>query len=398
MENRKYRIVVTSLVPQPVGYDGKSGALTRLAEILKRLSLLEKVKIAVVSSNAAFPDYLRENGVEFEGVSVKSKLKFKSLTGLCFKSLYILAKSFFVLKLDFLKRENERTIAYASSDLFWEVIPACWFKKRNGDILWVQVIHHIYPKWKTRPGRKTTNFFGYWLQRFSFRLIKKHSDAIIVLNDNVRKKLLKLGFSESRLKLSSNGIDFEYFDRMEKSESRYDGVFLGRLSPSKGIADIAGIWKNVCREIPEAKIAVIGGGDKEAKNFLLKKIEKDDLKKNIDFLGFLENEKAYSILKSGKVFLFPSHEEGWGIAIAEAMACGLPVVSWDLPVYKSVFKNFTVQVEEGNIAKISDEIIRLLRNENLRETIANMGKEYIKKYSWDEVCAKEREIIRSCRI
>lgn len=60
MENKGYKIVVTSLVPRAVGYDGKSGALVRLAEILKRLGRLDGLKITAVSSDKRFFDFLRE--------------------------------------------------------------------------------------------------------------------------------------------------------------------------------------------------------------------------------------------------------------------------------------------------------------------------------------------------
>ena len=48
----------------------------------------------------------------------------------------------------------------------------------------------------------------------------------------------------------------------------------------------------------------------------------------------ISGKDALSVVKSVLVFVFPSHEEGWGIAICEAMACGLAVVAYDLPAYE----------------------------------------------------------------
>jgi glycosyltransferase involved in cell wall biosynthesis len=177
------------------------------------------------------------------------------------------------------------------------------------------------------------------------------------------------------------------------SESEYEGVFLGRLNPSKGIADLVEIWKNVSREIPGAKLAVIGGEEAEMKNYLRKKIKEFELEENIRLLGYLEDEKAHPILKSGKVFLFPSREEGWGIAIAEAMACGLPVVSWNLPVFKEIFEGYTIQINENDISAFSEKVVELLRNDELRKKTGKDGKEFIKKYSWERVTERELEAI-----
>lgn len=395
MKNNEYKIIVTSLVPHSIGYSGKTGASVRLTEILKRFNRLDNLKIAAVSSGEHFFDYLRENGIDFERISIKSNLKFKSLTGLCLKSLIIITKSFFVLKLDFLENKDRKVILYSSSDLFWEVIPAFFFKTRKKNTKWIQVIHHVYPDWRKRPGRKAVNFFGYFFQRFSFWLIKKKADKIILVSNLVKNKLAKIGFFEDRMSVSPNGIDLGYFENIKKAELEYDGVFLGRLSRSKGISDLIDIWKNVCGDFPEARLAVIGGGNEAVKKYLQKKIGDYNLEKNIDLLGFLEDERAHTILKSGKVFLFPSHEEGWGIAIAEAMACGLPVVSWDLPIFREIFNSHSILVKENNINQFSEKIIELLKNNQLRREIGDGSRDFVKKYSWEKAAEKELKIITS---
>lgn len=390
---KKIRLIITVLTPAPASHNGKTGGLVRLAEILKRFSDPNKIKVVLVSSDEGYADYFRDNGIEAEFKSVKSNLKFKSLIGLCLKSLFIIAKSFFVLKLDFLESKDEKVIVYASSDLFWEVIPAFYFKVRKKNIKWVQAIHHVYPDWKRRPGRKVINFFGCYLQRFSFWLIRKKADRIISVSALVRNKLAKMGFPEDRMSVSFNGIDLKYFENIKKAEETYDGVFLARLNYSKGILDLIEIWKNVCGELPGAKLAVIGGGGDEEKKYLQKRIAENKLEKNIALLGFVEDEKAHPILKSGKVFLFPSHEEGWGIAIAEAMVCGLPVVSWDLPVYKEIFEDYTMQIKENDLDLFSNKVLEFLKNDAMRKKVGENGKAFIKKYSWENVAEKELEII-----
>jgi glycosyltransferase involved in cell wall biosynthesis len=214
-----------------------------------------------------------------------------------------------------------------------------------------------------------------------------------VVNGLVKNKLMTLGFPGNKIFVSSNGIDLKYFENIKRTEFSYEGVFLGRLNYSKGLADLIEIWKKVCQELPESKLAVIGGGNNEMKNFMMKNISNNKLERNIDLLGFLKDEKAYPILKSGKVFLFPSHEEGWGIAIAEAMACGLPVIGWDLPNLKPVFGNHILRVEENNFNLFAKKTIELLKNEKLRKKIGDEGREFIRKYSWENVAMKEYEII-----
>jgi glycosyltransferase involved in cell wall biosynthesis len=392
MRETDIQLILTSLAPEPVWHHGKTGAGVRLAEILKCLKKTDETDILCICTPHNKKNF-EESGARVEFKTVNTNLKFKGFVGLCLKSLLILAKSFFVLNLDFLNGNGQRKIVYASSDLFWEVFPVYYFKLRKKNTEWVQVIHHIYPDWEKRPGSKVTGFFGFYFQRFSFWLIRRKADKIIVLNSLVKNELLKRGFSESRIFVSVNGVDVDYFESVGKSGVAYDGVFLGRLSPSKGVSDLVEIWKNVLREIPEARLAIVGGGGAEEKNFLLKKIRDSGLEKNIDLLGYLEDEKAHPILKSAKIFLFPSHEEGWGIAIAEAMACGLPVVSWDLSVFGEIFGDCIIQIKENDTGLFSEKVVGLLNQEALRKKIGADGKEFVKKYSWNKVADREWEII-----
>lgn len=58
---------------------------------------------------------------------------------------------------------------------------------------------------------------------------------------------------------------------------------------------------------------------------------------HITMLESVPDDYLYSLLKSSKVFVFPSHEEGWGIAVCEAMAAGLPIVAYDLAPFREFF-------------------------------------------------------------
>ena len=210
----------------------------------------------------------------------------------------------------------------------------------------------------------------------------------------IKNELLLRDFNEKKIYISSNGINSDYFNLSQPGALAYDGVFLGRMNASKGVDDLLTIWKKVCEKNPEAKLAIIGGAEKKFKLEFIQRIKSAGLEKNILVLGFLEDEKAFSLLKASKVFIFPSHEEGWGIVVAQALACGVPVVSWDLSVYKEIFENHTIRVEENNTNLFAETVVKLLENDFKRKEIGESGYEFIKKCSWKEVAKKELEIIK----
>ena len=123
----------------------------------------------------------------------------------------------------------------------------------------------------------------------------------------------------------------------------------------------------------KAQLAIIYAGSKDLELALMKKIKEEKLETNI-FMLPLTGDRALSMVKNSKVFVFPSHEEGWGIAICEAMACGLPVVAYDLPVYREIFKEGIVTVPLNDIKRFSEEVIDLLENDEKRHILGDKAR------------------------
>jgi len=68
----------------------------------------------------------------------------------------------------------------------------------------------------------------------------------------------------------------------------------------------------------------------------------------------------FQVLKSSKIFILPSYNESWALVVCEAMACGLPVVAYDLPVFEEVYKKGMILIPIGDIDKFAGAILKLL--------------------------------------
>lgn len=286
-------------------------------------------------------------------------------------------------------------IIYSSSDFFPDVIPAFIYKSFFRKTKWVQCIFHVYSDWRIRPGNKFINFIAEHLQKLSFILIRFKSDHVIVINNGTRSQLIHYGFQPNRVKQAPCGVDINYLNKLPASERIFDGLFIGRLHPTKGIFDLLKIWKIVVESRPSAKLGIVGAGAATITQDLKGKIQEMGLKNNIELLGGLENNVAFSLLKSSKTFLFPSHEEGWGIAIAEAMACRVPVVAWDLNVYSEVFENYLIQISEGNYDSFAKKILFWLMNEDEGKKYSEQAYKFISKFDWDNVGFQEETNLKN---
>ncbi len=358
-----------------------AGGDVRFIEIFRRVVGLN----LVVITSAKGKQVCREKQLTASYIQTTRETCFKNI--LCTYFIRV----FKALSLN-IQIKNGDTI-YVTSDFLPDVVPAFFYKRKAKHAKWVQVIHHLYPNPFIRVGNFSANLFGYFSQQVGFALIKRCADVIIVVNPLMKQQLSQIGFRKERIFVNYNGVDFDKIQNFSSSQVVYDGVFLGRLNLSKGVLDLLTIWKDVVLKNPEALLAVIGGGDSKLENILKNAVIEEKLEKNILVLGYLEDKQAFSILKSSQVFVFPSHEEGFGIAILEAMACGLPVVAWDLPVYKPLFPGGILYVPITHVTEFSSQITHLLQNKKFRDLLSDQAIHVSKCYSWDSIAKRELSIL-----
>ena len=99
------------------------------------------------------------------------------------------------------------------------------------------------------------------------------------------------------------------------------------------------------------------------------------------------------ILSSSQIFITPSHEEGWGIAIAEAMFHQLPVVCWNLKNLKSIYQQHIFTAPLNNYSKFSHQIIKLLDKPKTAQRLGQDNTKFIRQFSWRKVALTEFNIL-----
>jgi glycosyltransferase involved in cell wall biosynthesis len=366
--------------------EGLSGSDLRFIEIAKRITD-KKTQLIVVTSRLG-KELCVKKGLKASFKVTSNENKFSHII------LTYAMRIFSTIFHNFGAKED--TVLYATSDFLPDVFPIYFFKLRNKNVRWIQTIHHIQGNPFVRVGKSLfVNFLGFFSQKMSLILIKKRADIVVVMNTLIKKQLLDAGFSENRIHINCNGVNFDDIKAFTPSVLKYDGVFLGRLNVSKGIFDLVKVWSYVVAKNPNAKLAIIGKGDKQIEKGLWDYAASLNITKNIDFLGYLSDSNAFGILKSAKVFIFPSYEEGFGIAILEAMACGLPVVTYNLPVYREIFEDKLTSVPAGLTAVMARRVCFLLENPEVARVIATTGMSIVEKYDWDKIAERELRLIKN---
>jgi len=207
-----------------------------------------------------------------------------------------------------------------------------------------------------------------------------------VVNSKIKEQLLLYKVPENKIRIINNGIDFNLLNNvLDNTKKEYDAVFVGRLMHHKGILDLVEIWSKVVKKIPEAKIAILGNGEKYYLEQIKKKIIQHKLEKSFLLLGFIDGNGKYKIMKKSKMLILPSYLEGKPNVFNEAMACKLPVVTYELDYYKEFYGNLLNYVRKGDKEKFAQKIISLLNNKNMRLKQGRANGDFINKYSWQNV-------------
>ena len=268
-----------------------------------------------------------------------------------------------------------------------DIVPALFFGPKN---CVVQLWHLQDPPWK-RPGAFAHNMLAYANERIGLLLLRYFFPALIVGTPQVARQL---NAKHKRVYVTTNGVDhLQLF--AQSGEARKGGVFIGRLHPSKGVEDLIAAWDVVVRELGPIPLNIIGDGMPEYRALLQLKIDVHGLSDSVHLAGRVSEEEKARLLNAAEVFVFPSYEEGWGIAIAEAMAAQLPCVTYDLPVFDEVFTSGRVSAPLGSVEQLADRICNVLRDDALRERLSSEATTLASGFSWQRAADIELDALRS---
>jgi glycosyltransferase involved in cell wall biosynthesis len=239
---------------------------------------------------------------------------------------------------------------------------------------------------------KTQGLFGRLVEDLNIRQARH----IIAHTRLIRENLISAGAKAAAISLIPNGVDLAFINSCPPAADGYDIIFVGRLIREKGADLLIKAAALAKAKLGEIRCLIIGDGPEKEK---LKRLAADlGLARNVFFKENLEYSEVISCLKAAKVFVFPSMREGFGIAVLEAMACGVPVITVNHPLNASrelVEESLAGVVCEPAAEAIAQEISRYLHNENLRQQAASRGREFAAGYDWDAIAAKSEELYLS---
>lgn len=281
----------------------------------------------------------------------------------------------------------EKTHAQGIAGHVWEqfILPT---KLKRDSILWspansgpiavrnqALTIHDLspleHPEWFTKS-------YSIWY-RLLLPILAKRVRVIFTPSEYVKRKVMKW-FEVENVIVTPNGVDTRVFRPIVKQRAidfpqKYV-LFLGSIQPRKNLKGLMQAWVQIKDKFKDTWLVVAG---ESGKVFRSVKFFADE---RIRFLNYVPEGDLPALYANTELFALPSFDEGFGLPVLEAMACGTPVIVSDGGALPEVVGDagFIFRLEEPD--GLAQAIEKCLSDEHLRASLIEKGLERAKIFSW----------------
>ncbi|MEP7066661.1 MAG: glycosyltransferase [Gemmatimonadota bacterium] len=156
-------------------------------------------------------------------------------------------------------------------------------------------------------------------------------------------------------------------------------LFLSRLHPVKRVEMLLDAWPAIRLRRPNARLVIAGDGEPSYVGKLRARAEQ--LGDSVTFAGYVDGDAKQSLLQSARVFVLPSQHENFGVAVLEALACGVPVViSPEVQLSAFVSEHSLGIVSDPSPSALADSVVAALDDRVLRERCRKQGQALVSRY------------------
>jgi glycosyltransferase involved in cell wall biosynthesis len=256
------------------------------------------------------------------------------------------------------------------------------------------------------PGEMSGKFFTDGLRKLGLRpsssmfkaflwlrnTLLKRADAFVAISSEISRELTTNGVSPDIIHMIPNSVDTHRFCPVSIEEKRalrqklglplcdQIVVYCGRLVSYKGLPLLVQVWQEVQRKHKNIRLVLVGSGELDMHNCeaeLRAYVNANGLENSIRFAGKVGNVHEY--LQASDIFVFPTEREAFGIALIEAMACGLPVISTPVGGVKDILqcRQNGLVVQAGDFQHLYEALDMLITNSSLSSCLGNSARQTV---------------------
>jgi len=240
-----------------------------------------------------------------------------------------------------------------------------------------------------------------WLKRVYYRWSHsasiRQAGRVVALSEKGRQDIQRhLGLDASRIEVVYPGVPEEFRSRTgdssnsvsEVAEVRDYILAVGPVQPYKNLDLLVRAFSMVrARGFPHR--LVIASGGQAVPSSLRRLAEDSGVSGEVYFIErFLTREELVALYSGATVFVHPSSEEQFSLTVVEAMSCGAPVITSDLPSFREQVGDAGIVVEVGNPSHLCESICAVLSDPSQRKEMSLRSLERAHRFSWRDSARK----------
>nr|WP_245935324.1 glycosyltransferase family 1 protein [Acidipropionibacterium virtanenii] len=245
----------------------------------------------------------------------------------------------------------------------------------------VVTVHGVASRWTTVSRSRAADRL--WRTRVA-RAVRLCDRIITVSHSSASDVAEVFGVPTDRITVIYHGLEANVIHPPEETPARLRGLvdegfvlYLGNVEPRKNLVNLAGAFSTDA--LRSTRLVVAGRPAWDYKESLAAFEQAD----NVDYLGFVSDEERSWLYSHCRLFVFPSHYEGFGLPVLEALGAGVPVACSDRGSLAEVAG--PAKVLPGiDVAGISEGISDALSDEGWRSRIGTLGPQWASRFTWQK--------------
>ncbi|HEX6975461.1 MAG TPA: glycosyltransferase family 1 protein, partial [Vicinamibacterales bacterium] len=160
-------------------------------------------------------------------------------------------------------------------------------------------------------------------------------------------------------------------------------LFVGNDKPHKNVPRLVEAFREVRRRDESLRLVMVGAA-----------FERFAEVPGVITTGFVSVERLAAIYRGAIALVMPSLEEGFGLPVAEAMACGTPVIASDIPSLREVTGGAALHADARSVAELASAMEEILGDVTLRQELAELGPKRAHAFTWKRCAELTRDAYR----
>src|SRR5688572_4195826 len=212
--------------------------------------------------------------------------------------------------------------------------------------------------------------------RTMIRRAVRKARVVLAVSETVKGEL-ESELGAKNVVVTPNGIDERF---SPKTAAKTHFLYVGNDKPHKN----AGALVEAFARVGDAKLVLAGAPFERFRD-----------REGVIVRGFVSDDELVDLYRGAIALVMPSHEEGFGLPAAEAMACGTAVITSLAPALVEITGDAALHVDARSIDALAEAMTRVARDASLRDSLAARGVERARFFTWKRCAEATGDAFRS---